>query len=160
MSNKIKDILIEQFGNEVIVNLDEQSVPFTIEIQKEKIVEVCHFLYQNSNTYFDFLNCLTGIDNGKEKNTMEVIYHLTSIPFDFQIALKVTLKREKPSVQSISHIWRSANWHEREAYDLLGIFFEGHPDLRRILMPADWEGNPLKKDYEPPKTYRGIKIEY
>lgn len=91
---------------------------------------------------------------------MEVVYHLYSIPFNKALAVKIIVPRDHPEVPSVAHIWRTANWHEREAFDLLGIHFAGHPDLRRILLPADWEGHPLRKDYQEQSTYRGISVKY
>lgn len=157
---EIVDLLKEKF-RENIVDVDERSTPFKIRIVPAVLEEVCNFLYEDPGTYFDYLACLTGIDNGPDDGTMEVIYNLTSIPHNAQIMLQVVLEdRENPSVRSVSHIWRTANWHEREAYDLFGIKFEGHPDLRRILLPADWEGFPLRKDYEHQEYYHGVKVEY
>jgi NADH-quinone oxidoreductase subunit C len=142
------------------VKEDLNSTPKGIIVPAESIVIVCKELFQNSSTYFDMLSCLTGIDNGVEANTMEVIYNLYSIPFNHQLTLKAILPRDKPKVHTVSHIWKTADWHEREAYDLLGIQFTNHPDLRRILLPADWEGHPLKKDYKHQEYYRGVKVEY
>jgi NADH-quinone oxidoreductase subunit C len=91
---------------------------------------------------------------------MDVIYNLYSIPFNRHLTLKITVSRDSPQVSSVAGIWRTADWHEREAFDLFGIRFEGHPDLRRILMPADWEGHPLRKDYKHQDYYRDIKVDY
>ena len=91
---------------------------------------------------------------------MEVIYHLYSIPYDLHLALSVELSRKQPTVDSVTAIWRGANWHEREAYDLLGIQFNNHPDLRRILLPEDWDGFPLRKDYQEQENYHDIKVKY
>jgi NADH-quinone oxidoreductase subunit C len=91
---------------------------------------------------------------------MEVVYNLYSIPFDHHLMIKVILPRENPAVDSVSAIWKTADWHEREVCDMYGITFRNHPDLRRILMPADWEGFPLRKDYKHQEYYRDIKIEY
>jgi NADH-quinone oxidoreductase subunit C len=128
-----------------------------ITIQVTKLVEVALELYNNKETYFDQLSCVTGIDTG---NTMEVIYNLYSIPFNQSLALKVILSRENPTVPSLCSIWKTANWLERETFDMYGIVFEQHPDLRRILMPADWEGYPLRKDYKEQETYRDVQVKY
>ena len=106
------------------------------------------------------LSCVTAIDNGPEAKTMEVVYNLYSVPFNHHLAFKVTLPRENPEVDTVSHIWKTADWHEREAFDMFGIKFTNHPDLRRILMPADWEGHPLRKDYKQQEYYRDIKLDY
>ena len=106
------------------------------------------------------LSSITGIDNGPEDNTMEVIYNLYSIPFDLHLMVKIKIDRESAIVPTVSDIWKTANWHEREIFDLLGIRFEGHPDLRRILLPNDWEGHPLRKDDILQEQYHGIKVDY
>jgi len=103
---------------------------------------------------------LTGLDNGVEKSTMEVLYHLYSIPYNHNIVMKVETDRGNPIVDTVSSVWRTADWHEREAYDMFGIKFNNHPDLRRILLPADWEGFPLRKDYQEQEYYHGIKVKY
>jgi NADH-quinone oxidoreductase subunit C len=106
------------------------------------------------------LSCLTGIDNGPEAATMEVVYNLYSIPFDHHLMIKVILPRENPEIDSVIRIWKTADWHEREIFDMYGIKFISHPDLRRILMPADWQGYPLRKDYKQQEYYRDIKLDY
>jgi NADH-quinone oxidoreductase subunit C len=139
---------------------DLNSSPQAIKISADDLLEVCTALHQNPDAYFDMLSCLTAVDNDVETATMEVIYNLYSIPFNHHLTLKVTLPREKSEVDSVVNVWRTADWHEREAFDMFGINFKGHPDLRRILMPADWEGHPLRKDYKHQEYYRDIKIEY
>lgn len=136
------------------------STPKAVKIAAADIVSVCRALHQEPTAYFDSLSCITGIDNGPETATMEVIYNLYSIPFDHHLMIKTVLPREKPEIDSIAGIWRTADWHERELFDMFGIIVKGHPDLRRILMPADWEGYPLRKDYKHQEYYRDIKIEY
>lgn len=142
------------------VSIDESSSPRAIRLSPQDLVPVCLELLQSPSTYFDMLSCITGVDNGPEAGTMEVIYNLYSIPFNHHLMIKVSLSRQQPQMDTVSHIWKTANWHEREAYDLFGITFNGHPDLRRILLPADWEGHPLLKDYKQQDYYRGIKVEY
>lgn len=140
--------------------IDEQASPRAVKIHPDDILTVCQVLYSNPVTYFDMLSCLTGLDNGPQAGTMEVIYNLYSIPFHLHLMLKATLPREQPVIDSVTSVWRTADWHEREAYDMYGITFRNHPDLRRILMPADWDGHPLRKDYQHQEYYRGIKVAY
>jgi len=139
---------------------DPNSNPITIQVRPDFLIKIIEILFNNPSTYFDQLSCVTGIDNGVQSNTMEVIYHLYSIPFNQSLALKVILPREKPEIESVSSIWKSADWLEREVFDMYGIVFKNHPDLRRILMPADWEGYPLRKDYQHQELYRDIKVKY
>jgi NADH-quinone oxidoreductase subunit C len=131
------------------------TTPATILVAADKLVEVARELYTNPAMYFDQLSCVTGIDT---VNNMEVIYHLYSIPFNLSIALKVILPHDNPQVPTLCSVWKSANWLERETYDMYGIIFEQHPDLRRILMPADWEGYPLRKDYQEQEKYRDVQV--
>lgn len=142
------------------VTVDEASTPVAVRIPKDDVINVCSQLLEHPSTYFDMLSCLTAIDNGAATNTMEVAYNLYSIPFNVQLMLKVTLPRENPEVETVGHIWKTALWHEREAFDMFGIHFKNHPDLRRILLPADWEGHPLKKDYQQQEYYRSVKVAY
>lgn len=149
--------IISHVGDDLILDKNATSTPQSIEIVPDKMVEVFQLLHSHQEAYFDSLSCLTGIDNGPEVNSMEVVYNLYSIPMDHALMIKITIPRDHPEIQSVSSIWRTANWHEREAYDLFGIKFIGHPDLRRILMPADWDGHPLRKDYSEPETYHGMR---
>ena len=142
------------------VKFDLNATPNAILLSADDLLVVCGELYRNSTTYFDMLSCITGIDNGPEANTMEVAYNLYSIPFNLHLMIKVVLPRENPVIESLSHIWKTADWHEREAFDMYGIRFTNHPDLRRILMPADWEGFPLRKDYKHQEYYRNIRVEF
>jgi NADH-quinone oxidoreductase subunit C len=142
------------------VRILEGARPLTIEVKEPDLIAVGSFLQLDSTLYFDQLSNVTGVDNGLQANSMEVIYHLYSIPFNHSVALKVVLPRENPEVDSLSGIWKSANWLEREVYDMFGIRFKNHPDLRRILMPNDWVGYPLRKDYHQEDTYHEVKIAY
>lgn len=149
-------VLTPLLGGEPLV--DTTATPACVTIPAEKLLTVCDALFRHPELYFDSLSCLTGLDNGSESGTMEVIYHLYSIPFNHHLALKVTVPRATPAVDSVISIWKTADWHEREAFDMYGIKFNNHPDLRRILMPADWEGFPLRKDYQTQEEYRGITV--
>jgi NADH-quinone oxidoreductase subunit C len=162
---EINQWLVVQFGEAIITKTDEKALQPSLSVPSEKIAEVCQFLHEDERLFFDFLACLTAIDNGPVTNTMEVIYNLTSIVYEHNLMLKVSLPRNLdgeplPRLPSVSHVWKTANWHEREAFDLVGIVFDNHPDLRRILLPADWQGHPLRKDYEPQETYHGIQVKY
>ncbi len=161
--NEIKDLLINEFGQDVIISVENTGLQPALIIDSELIVAVCEELRDNTNTWFDFLSCLSGVDHGPEKNKFEIVYHLASIPHKQQLVLKTVKEHDRnigtlPIFHSVSGVWRTAEWHEREAFDLLGIHFEGHPDLRRILLPDDWEGYPLRKDYQAAEEYKGIKI--
>lgn len=159
----IKNILIKKFGDDVIESVEENQSIQTLIIKADLIQEVCLELKSNPATYFDYLTCLTGIDLGLIDNMFAVHYNITSIPYNLQLNLRIKKyhNREEstlPFFKTVSTIWKTAEWHEREAYDLVGIYFEGHPDLRRILLPDDWEGYPLRKDYKAQDYYHGIKV--
>jgi NADH-quinone oxidoreductase subunit C len=161
---EIKSILIHKFGESVIVGEETTGLQPALLIDPDRIPEVCLELRDNPTTYFDFLSCLSGVDYGVEANRFGVVYHLASIPYQTQLTLKISKENNRdlvnlPSFPTVSNVYHSANWHEREAFDMEGIFFEGHPDLRRILMPDDWEGYPLRKDYKNAEYYKGIKID-
>ncbi len=159
-TEEIYQLLLQEFGQDVLNGLDTNSNPATINVNPFRIADIAHFLHTHEQCYFDMCSCITGMDNGPEAATMEVIYTLYSIPFNLQINLKATLDRNNPVIDSVASVWRTADWHEREIFDLFGIEFNNHPDLRRILLPADWKGHPLLKDYEHEETYRGITIKY
>ncbi|MEJ7646634.1 MAG: NADH-quinone oxidoreductase subunit C [Chryseolinea sp.] len=139
---------------------DVNSTPKSIKLSVDDLQLMMQELLNNSMLYFDSLSCVTGIDNGPAMGTMEVAYNLYSIPFNHHLMVKVETAREGASVPSVCHLWRTAEWHEREIFDMFGIHFSNHPDLRRILMPSDWEGHPLKKDYKQQEYYRDIKVEF
>ncbi|GAB3202790.1 NADH-quinone oxidoreductase subunit C [Pontibacter aydingkolensis] len=163
---QLQQFIIDMFGAEVILGTNTDNLQPYIILQPERLPEVCLELHDNPLTYFDLLSCVTGIDNGPEAGTMEVAYNLYSIPHNHHLMLKVQVQRNNtpeqsmPAVPTVSHIWRTADWHEREIFDLLGIYFTDHPDMRRILCAADWEGHPLRKDYKLQDYYHGIKVPY
>jgi len=159
---RVKALLATQFGDDV-VTLQSSGLQPALVVKPSLLQAVCLFLRDHADTYFDFLSCISAVDDGVPAGTFTVVYHLASIPYNYQLTLKVVVPNDRrldhlPSVPSVSSVWRTADWHEREAFDLMGIYFEGHPDLRRILLPEDWEGYPLRKDYEDAETYHGIPI--
>jgi NADH-quinone oxidoreductase subunit C len=122
------------------------------------IVEVCTYLRDEPEFRFEILSDLTALDLPKE-NWIQVVYHLYSYTHRHQAVLKVNLPREVPHVSTVESVWKAANWFEREVFDLFGVIFEGHSDLRRILLPEDWVGHPLRKDYVEQEEYDGISTE-
>ncbi|WON93919.1 NADH-quinone oxidoreductase subunit C [Sphingobacterium sp. Lzh-3] len=158
--DEIKSTLVSIFGDQVIRKEDHTGLQPALFIDKADIVAVCLFLRDTEGLYFDFLSNLTAVDYEEH---FTIVYHLNSLPYQQTIVLKVELSGnraldELPEIPSVASVWRTADWHEREAFDLMGIFFEGHPDLRRILLPDDWDGYPLRKDYQEAEKYHGITI--
>lgn len=118
----------------------------TVFVPRDAIVDACFFLKTEHD--FDMLADLCGADRGPEEEPrFEVNYHLFSTTHHNRLRLKVLLSEDDPKVASVTGIWKTADWHERETYDLFGVVFEGHPDLRRILLPSDFDGHALRKDY-------------
>lgn len=135
-----------------------QSVKFdreemTIYVDRSDIREACALLRDDPTCPFNFLSDVTCVDWYPSEPRFEVLYHLLSIPKKERVRLKVRLNSSSPAVDSITSVWPGANYFEREVYDLFGVRFAGHPYLRRIMMPEDWEGHPLRKDY-PVEGYR------
>ncbi len=160
----VKQLLVEKFGEEVIVTEEANQKQPALVIKSNLIAEVCLFLRDHPQTWFDFLSCLTGVDYGVEQQKFGVVYHLASIIRNHTLVLKVVADNNRdeenlPTFKSISDVYKAAEWHEREAFDMLGIYFENHPDLRRILLPDDWDGFPLRKDYKTAENYHNIKID-
>jgi NADH-quinone oxidoreductase subunit C len=154
----IHEKLAAKFGEKVTaVNLEAAS-PFAV-VATEAITDVGAFCKADPDLAFDNLMCLSAVDYPKETPPrMEVVYHLYSYTHDHTFALKVHLPRENPAVATVEGLWPVANWHEREAYDMFGIPFVGHSDLRRILLPDDWVGHPLRKDWTDPDFYNGMHV--
>ena len=128
--------------------------PFVL-VKPDSIVEVCRFLHNDPDLAFDCLTNMSGVDFLKE-DCIQVVLHLYSYTHRHAIVVKANVSREEPSMPSVEEVWKAANWLEREIYDLLGVVFTGHPDLRRLLMPEDWVGHPLRKDFVEPEEYHGI----
>lgn len=150
----IAALLTEMFGGTIAESRADAVNPWSA-VEPASLLEVCRFLRDDSRLAMDHLELLGGADY---KDRIEVVYVLYSMRHHHRYTLKVRLPRDKPALQTVESLWRVANWHEREAYDMFGIVFEGHSDLRRILCPDDWEGHPLRKDYVFPKTYRDMPV--
>lgn len=173
-AEEIFEMLKQNFRNSVVEYKSDLPLEPFIVVQASEIDKICRFLKDNPELYFDSLINLSGVDdfNGEkvkedsakeimQGGTMSVYYHLESIKYRHKILLKISTDRDNPVVVSVTDVWKSADWHEREAYDMFGIKFINHPDLKRILMPYDWNaGYPLKKDYENPEFYQGMKVPY
>lgn len=125
------------------------------DVQGQAIAEVCAILRDEPGMEFKCLSNLSAVDR-KGDDTIEVYYHLFSYQHGHRLALRAATPRPDPVLPTVSHLWPIADWLEREAFDLLGVRFTGHPDLRRILMPEDWVGHPLRKDFVEPEEYHGI----
>ncbi|MCP4255158.1 MAG: NADH-quinone oxidoreductase subunit C [Candidatus Scalindua sp.] len=134
----------------------------TININKDYIQEVAEFLCKDSESDFDYLSDLCGVDLSRldGSNNFQVVYHLYSLKLNHRVRLKVKIPASNPSISTVTNVWKTADWHEREAYDMFGIIFEGHPNLERILTPEGFEGYPLRKDYplkgRQPKSLNGV----
>ena len=154
----VHDRLKARFGEAVLSFEAAAKQPFAV-VAADRIAEVAAFLKTEPDLRFDNLMCLSAVDYPKETPPrMEIVYHLLSYAHAQQFVLKVQLPREDPRLPTVEGSWGVANWHEREAYDLFGIVFEGHSDLRRILLPDDWEGYPLRKDWQDPDFYNGMHV--
>jgi NADH-quinone oxidoreductase subunit C len=119
----------------------------TLAVHREAIVPLCEFLRDEEALAFDFLADLCGVDRHPAVPRFEVVYHLYSVRRGHRLRIKVPLGEEDPVIDSVTCVWETADWHERECFDLFGIRFRNHPDLRRILLPDDFEGHPLRKDF-------------
>ena len=173
-AEEIHNLLVEEFGSERITGSNLEAIDPWVEVDAASIAEVARFLKTDDRLQFDHLNNLCGADyfEPDEKKAkkfdhephIEVVYHLTSYSKRHKITIKVCTPRWKdneegvlPDVPTVSTVWKIADWHEREAFDLVGINFVGHPNLNRILCAEDWVGHPLRKDYEFPLEYHGIR---
>ncbi len=167
-------ILVEKFGDKKIVGLKTDAIDGWVTVAPAVIAEVAQFLRDDPRLKFDHLNNLCGVDYCEPDAAkaakfghaphIEVVYHLSSYELKHTAVIKVEMPRWKdekahslPEVPSVAGIWAIADWHERETFDLIGVHFTGHPNLRRILCPEDWVGHALRKDYEFPLEYHGIR---
>ena len=169
----IAALLEQKFGPSIKSKNLTAIDPFVV-VDAAAVLDVGRFLKEDDRLQFELLNCISGVDYlepdpkkapkaGFDPH-LEVVYHLSSFRHRHRFVLKVVLPRwkddkpgELPEVPSVTSLWATANWHEREVYDLSGVWFTGHPELTRILLADDWVGHPLRKDYEYPLEYHGIR---
>jgi NADH-quinone oxidoreductase subunit C len=172
-ADEIIAVLEQQFGERIRSKKLDAIDPYVV-IDPADLLAVCRFLRDDPRLRFEMLLCISGVDYlepdakkapkaGFEPH-LEVVYHLQSFTHRHRFVFKLILPRwkdnkpgELPEVPSVTSVWPGANWHEREVYDLSGVWFTGHPELRRILLAEDWQGHPLRKDYEYPLEYHGIR---
>ncbi len=150
----IHQILTDQFGEAIGPLQPAKKDPFCT-FAAARLVEICRFLKSRPELSFDFLEDLTATDHPKQ-NLIRVVYHFYSYRHRHLFIAKVEVNRQAPELDSVESVWKAANWLEREVYDLFGVRFTGHTDLRRIMMPDDWVGHPLRKDYSEAGGYRDI----
>ena len=151
--------LQEHFGARML-SFQERVVEPCLVVETAAIYDIGAYLKHDPELQFDSLMCLSGVDYGPEKNLLGVVYNLHSMTLRHKITLKVETPRQDGVIPTVCDLWHTAEWHEREAYDMYGMHFANHPDHRRILLPDDWEGYPLLKDYQVQEFYHGIKVPY
>ncbi len=157
-ANEIHDKIKSQFPDAVVeFKPDAVTEPYIV-VRPELIREISQFISADPDLKFDYLMSLSGVDFND--GNLGVVYHIYSMEKRHRIVIKVKVPKEKPEMPSVEPVWKTANWHEREVFDLFGIVFHDHPDMRRILLPDDWEGYPLRKDYKVQEYYRGFKVPY
>ena len=148
-TQEIFELLELQFSGKGIEHCPQEDVggdPY-IKVPGDCLVEVCEFLKHDPRLDFKMFHCLSAVDWGE---VLASVLHLYSIQLRHKVVIRTDCPRENPVIPSLAEVWKGANWHERESYDLMGIVYEGHPDLKRILLSDDWEGYPLRKDYQMP----------
>jgi NADH-quinone oxidoreductase subunit C len=147
--DRIVQLLLEHISPDAIeqsyINERDRHLPYVI-IKADHWFAAAQYLRDEQTLQFNYLRNLSGVD---QETHFEVVYHLLSLDFVHEVCVKVKTERDSAAVPSVTPVWATADWNEREVYDLLGVDFPGHPDLRRIMMPDDWVGHPLRKDYEP-----------
>ena len=148
----MSEILIDKFKDK-ISQIDNRSAYL---VDNDSWKDVSEYIKNDKNMLFDYLMSISAYDLG-ESEIFGIAYNFysTSLKQYLEIRIEVDANTE---IESISHLWRAADWHEREAYDLMGIKFKNHPDMKRILLPEDWEGHPLRKDYKTPEYYNGMPV--
>jgi NADH-quinone oxidoreductase subunit C len=144
-TSAVVDLLIKRFSDSVSVVEEKVNWP-SVRVKLEALQNIATFLKQEPTLDFDYLTSISGVDYPERSPRFDLVYHFVSLKYKHVLAIKVGVG-EKEVAPSLTPLWKSADWNEREIFDLLGIQFSGHPDLRRILLPDQWKGHPLRKDY-------------
>ena len=153
-------IIQDKFAEAVSAFDANDTMPFFEVLDASAWPEIALFMRDNPKLQFNYMACLSGVDYQAE-DKVGIVCNIESLgQLGHKIAVKVNCARQGGSIPSVAGVWHTANWHEREAYDMFGMLFQGHPDMRRILCPDDWEGYPLLKDYKVQENYHGIKVPY
>lgn len=172
-TEEIFEILKNKFP-ESVIGISNMPPEKIIDVKPDAIYNISAYLINDPELDFDNLMLLSGLDdaNGTKTNlpdgsiefiggTLSTVYHIESTKHRHKLVLRVTVPKDNPITESVVKIWASADWHERESYDMVGIKYNNHPNLIRILMPYDWDaGHPLRKDYKNPEFYQGMKVPY
>ena len=148
---KIQQYLNEKFDNEVPGIEDSQAIL----VDGSKWLDIATFLKEDKEMKFDYLMCITSYD--KENGSFGVAYNFQSTEYKHYLEVRIEVSNDE-SIPSVVNLWNAADWHEREAFDMMGIKFDGHPNLRRILLPDDWDGYPLRKNFKTPDYYNGMPV--
>ncbi len=156
-AEQIHTALQEKLSGAVLEFKGDIPQPF-LTIDPARMAEVASFLRDDPELDFDFCNCVSGVDFNDGQ--LGAVYHLSSMSKRHSLVLKAIVPKDNPHIRSVADVWGGASWHEREAWDMVGIIFDGHPDLRRILLPDDYPGHPLRKDFQVPEFYNGMKVPY
>ena len=146
------DILLKKFKDKI--NHIENSNAYIVDLNSWK--DISEFIKNDERMLFDYLKCISAYDLGESK-IFGVAYNFYSTKLKQYLEVRIEVD-DSQEIESIAHLWRSADWHEREAYDMIGVKFKNHPDMKRILLPEDWEGYPLRKDYKTPEYYNGMPV--
>ncbi|WP_025272573.1 NADH-quinone oxidoreductase subunit C [Haloglycomyces albus] len=154
--DEVVDVLRERLGGESLRAVVVEHGELTVHIAPDRTAEFCKVLRDDENLKFEFCNSLSGVDYPDQQHHLHVAYHLTSMTYRRRIRVETSVGADNPVVASVTGVYPTADWQERETYDMFGVIFDGHPALTRILMPDDWEGYPQRKDY----PLGGIDVEY
>ena len=147
---ELQDLIVNKLQknfSESFINSNVHMGDLSVKVNKKDIVKICSFLKEDSELEFHFCEDVTAIDWSKRKNRFTVVYHIFSFKHNFRLRIKADVDESDCAIDTVSSVWKTANWEEREVYDMFGISFNNHPDLRRIYLPEEFEYHPLRKDF-------------